>query len=84
VSPPETRHVNLKPLIGCPPIDLDLIFEKSSLKNLVGYTGSKNQVRTRPKIKLLQVDFSKINRGVCTEKKTGISKVNRLFRYFGV
>ena len=58
-----------------PPINLHLIFEKSSLKNQVGrtgfflsilnwifagYTGSKNQVRNRQKIKFVQLDFSNL------------------------
>ena len=55
-----------------PPVDLYLSFEIPSLKNQVqwiwylsslnlifaGYTGSKNQVRTRLKIKFVKLDFS--------------------------
>ena len=60
-----------------PPVDLYLIFEKTSFKNQVlqtgllackksisklifaGYTGSKNQVQNRLKIKFVELDFSK-------------------------
>ena len=54
-----------------PPIDLHMIFEKSSLKNQLhflfisnlnfeGYTDSKNQVWNRQKIKLIQSNFSNL------------------------
>ena len=54
------------------PVDLYLIFEKSSCKNQVrqigflasknifaGYTGSKNPVQNRPKFQFAELDFSK-------------------------
>jgi hypothetical protein len=46
-----------------PPIDLHLVFEKSSSKNLnfEGYTGSKNPVWNRQKIQFVILDFSKSN-----------------------
>ena len=46
-----------------PPVDLYLIFEKSSCKNQVrqtGYTGSKTPVRNRLKIQFAKLDFSKL------------------------
>ena len=56
-----------------PPVDLYLIFEKSSLTNWIfslqksisklifaGYTGSKNPVRNRQKIQFVELDFSKL------------------------
>ena len=58
-------------LVGPPPVDLYLNFEKSSWKNEVqrtgflklicaGYTGSKKQVRNRLKIQFVELDFSKL------------------------
>ena len=41
------------------PVDLYLNFEKSSWKNQ-GYTGSKNQVRNKLKIRFVKLDFSEI------------------------
>ena len=56
-----------------PPVDLDLIFEKSSSTDWIfslqksiaklifaGYTGSKNPVRNRLKIQFVKLDFSKL------------------------
>ena len=56
-----------------PPVDLYLIFEKSSLTNWIfslqksisklifaGYTGSKNPVPNRLKIQFVRLDFSKL------------------------
>ena len=56
-----------------PPVDLYLIFEKSSSSNWIsnlqksisklifaGYTGSKNPVRNRLKIQFVQLDFSRL------------------------
>jgi hypothetical protein len=52
------------------PVDLYLIFEKSSSTNWIfslqkklifaGYTGSKNQVRNRLKIQFVELDFFKL------------------------
>ena len=42
-------------------MDLDeLDFWSTSNLNFAGYTGSKNQVRTRPKIKFIQIHFSNL------------------------
>ena len=38
----------------------ELDFLSISNLNFVGYTGSKNPVRNRPKIKFIQLDFSNI------------------------
>ena len=48
----------------------ELEFLSISNLNFAGYTGSKNQVRTRPKIKFVQLDLSKIK---C--KSTGVRKL---------
>ena len=47
-----------------PPVDLHLIFEKMGFSsylnlNFVGYKDSKNQFRNRPKMKFVEIHFSK-------------------------
>ena len=56
-----------KPVVGHSPYRSALDFLSISNLNFAGYTGSKNQVRNRQKIKFVQLNFSKIRsiRGKC-------------------